>query len=85
MAMCNQLSIDVNGLYTAIQEACKNLLNDVAERVQQEFSLLIYEEGAGRHEWRSNAAQEFQKISESVTNDLIEIKLGLRPGVEAES
>lgn len=82
MATCNELSIDMSGLYAVIQKACKNLLDDVAERVQQEFGPLIYQDGAGRHEWRSNAAQEFQKISESITNDLIEVKLGLRTGIE---
>lgn len=85
MAMCNQINIDVNGLYAAIQKACKDLLDDVAERVQQEFGPLIYQDGAGRHEWRANAAQEFQKISENMTNDLVEVKLGLRSGVESEA
>ena len=81
----NTLSIDVNGLWMAIQRSCLALLNDVAERVVQEFGPYIYKEGAGRHEWRANAAQEFQKISEKMTDELIEVEVGLREGLEEEA
>lgn len=69
----------------AIRAACISALNDVAERVIEEFGPEIYRGGAGRHEWRANAAQEFQKIEENVTSDLIQIKLGLRKGLESEA
>ena len=85
MAKCNSLYIDVAGLKAAIFAACKAALNDVAERVIQEFGPEIYRSGAGRHEWRANAAEEFQKIEESATDELIQVKLGLRKGLESEA
>ena len=85
MAKCNSLSIDVVGLYTAIQQNCRALLDDVAQNVVDEFGMYIYQDGAGRHEWRANAAQEFQKISETMTDDFIEVKVGMKPGFDQEA
>ena len=85
MAQCNTLSINIQGLWDAIKAACRSLLDDVAERVIQEFGPLIYQDGAGRHEWRANAAQEFQKIEEDFSGEVFQVKLGLRPGLEAEA
>lgn len=85
METCNTISIDVNRLYKDIQQACLDFLNDVADRVIDEFSMAIYQGGAGRHAWRANAAQEFQKISEEMTEDAIQITVGLRDGIAAEA
>lgn len=85
MAECNRLSIDVVGLYTAIQQNCRMLLDDVAQNIIDEFGMYIYQDGAGRHEWRANAAQEFQKISEKMTDELIEVEVGLREGLDSEA
>ena len=85
MVKCNALSIDVVGLYTAIQQNCRALLDDVAQNVIDQFGMYIYQDGAGRHEWRANAAQEFQKISETMTDKLIEVKVGLREGFDSEA
>lgn len=85
MAECNRLSIDVVGLYTAIQQNCRMLLDDVAHNIIDEFGMAIYQRGAGRHEWRANAAQEFQKISEKMTDELIEVEVGLREGIDKEA
>lgn len=82
MATCNSLSIDVAGLYTAIQQNCRALLDDVAQNIIDEFGMYLYQGGAGRHEWRENAAKEFQKISETMTDELIEVKVGMRPGFD---
>ncbi len=85
MVKCNSISIDVVGLYTAIQQNCRALLDDVANNVIDEFGMYVYQDGAGRHEWRANAAQEFQKISETMTDDLIEVKVGLREGFDRDA
>lgn len=85
METCNTISIDIDRLYKDIQQACLDFLNDVADRVIDEFSMAIYKDGAGRHEWRANAAQEFQKLSEEMTEDAIQITVGLRDGIEAEA
>jgi len=85
METCNTISIDVDRLYGDIQQACLDFLNDVADRVIDEFSMAIYRDGAGRHEWRANAAQEFQKISEEMTADAIQVTVGLRDGVATEA
>lgn len=85
MTRCNTLSIDVEGLYTAIQQNCRALLDDVAQHVVDEFGMYLYQDGAGRHEWRENAAREFQKISEKLTDDLIEVEVGLRPGFDQDA
>lgn len=57
----------------------------MAEEIIQELRPIIEKDGAGRHEWRSNAAKEFQKIAESATDEIIQVKLGLRPGIESEA
>ena len=85
MAKCNTLNIDIEGLYTAIQQNCRMLLDEVAQNIIDEFGMYIYQEGAGRHEWRANAAQEFQRISETMTDNLIEVKVGLRPGFDQDA
>lgn len=85
MVKCNALSIDVVGLYTAIQQNCRALLDDVAQNVVDQFGMAIYQGGAGQHTWRANAAQEFQKISETMTKDLIEVKVGLREGFDSDA
>ena len=85
MVKCNSLSIDVVGLYTAIQQNCRALLDDVAKNIIDEFGVYLYQDGAGCHEWRSNAAEEFQKISETMTDDLIQVEIGIRPGLEQDA
>ena len=85
MKECNTISINVNKLYEDIQKACLSFLNEIAERVIDAFGMAIYQNGAGRHEWRANAAQEFQKLSEKMTNDLVQVVVGLRQGVEEEA
>ena len=64
MAKCNQLSIDVAGLYKAVQDECYILLNDVAAKIIEGFQLFIVSDGAGRVKWRENAAAEFKILSE---------------------
>lgn len=85
MKECNTISIDVDRLYEDIQKESLSMLNDVAEKIIEEFGMAIYQNGAGRHEWRANAAEEFQKISESITEDMVQVVVGLRPGVETEA
>ena len=85
MAKCNSLSIDVNGLYKAIQDECYILLNDVASKVVEGFQLYIVSDGAGRIQWRENAASEFKILSDRLTNDIIEIKVGMREGLESDA
>ena len=73
MATCNELSIDVNGLYKAIQDECFILLNDVAAKVVEGFQLFIVSDGAGRTKWRENAAKEFKILSDKITDDVVEL------------
>ena len=83
MASCNSLYIDVDGLMAALQKACLDMLNEVAEIIIKVFGNAIIAGGAGRTKWRENAAKEFQKISTSVSIDMIEMKLGMREGLES--
>lgn len=77
MKACNSLSIDVDGLWNAIQQSCLAMINEVAERIIVMFGHYAFQDGAGRHEWRQHAAQEFQKISEEKTNELVRVEVGL--------
>lgn len=79
MKACNTLSLDVAGLWNAIQKSCYEMINEVAEMLITMFGSAIQTAGAGKHEWRENAAKEFKKISEEMTDDLIKIELGLNP------
>lgn len=85
MAGCNSMYIDINGLMAALQKACLEMLNEVAEIVIKVFGNAIIAGGAGRTKWRENAAKEFQKISTDISMDMIEVKLGLRDGLESEA
>ena len=81
MKSCNTLSIDVDGLWKAIQKSCLDMINQVAERIIVMFGHYIYQNGDGRHMWRQHAASEFQRISEEVTDQLIKVELGMNPGL----
>ena len=85
MAMCNSLSIDVNGLRHAIQDACLTVIKDTAQKIIVYFGHYIYSGGAGRHAWRENAAKEFQIISENISYEYIEIQQGQNPNIELGS
>ena len=85
MTSCNSLYIDADGLTAAIQKACVEKMNEVAEMLIKIFGNAIIAGGAGRTKWRENAAKEFQKISTAITADMIEMKLGLREGLESEA
>ena len=85
MAKCNSLSIDVNGLYRAIQNECLILINDVAAKIIEGFQLFIVSDGAGRIKWRENAAAEFKVLSEKQTDEIIEMQVGIRDTLENES
>lgn len=85
MTKCNQQSVDVNGLFSAIQNECYLLLNDVADRIIKEFQEYIVANGAGRTFWRMNAAAEFKVLSEKITPDLIEMKLGEPENLASEA
>lgn len=85
MAGCNLLYIDAGGLLKAIQDECYQVLNEVADRIIKEFGQYIVAAGAGRTKWRENAAKEFKIISDKASEDMLEIQLGLREGLEAEA
>ncbi len=85
MKECNTISINVNKLYEDIQKECLIFLNEVAEKIIDEFGIEIYQNGAGHPDWRLEAAKEFQKISEKTTADLVQVVVGLRPGVAVEA
>ena len=85
METCNQISIDVNGLYKAIQDECFILLNDVAAKVVEGFQLFIVSDGAGRTKWRENAAKEFKILSDKITDDVVELQVGVRDNLESEA
>ena len=85
MAQCNSLSIDVAGLYTAIENECYLLQNDVADKIIEGFQLFIVSDGAGRVQWRENAAAEFKVLSEKQTDDIMEMEVGIRDTIENES
>lgn len=85
MVPCNKLYIDVDGLYSALQNECFVMLNDVADQIVKYFGQAIHEGGAGRHKWRDNAAKEFKVLSDKIAKDMIEVKVGLREGLEAEA
>jgi len=74
----NTLSIDVNGLWMAIQNECYVLLNDVAAKIIEGFQLYIVSDGAGRIKWRENAAKEFKILSEKMSDDMMEMTLGVQ-------
>lgn len=85
MKRCNQLSIDVNGLFKAIQDECFILLNDVADKVVEAMRLYIVSDGAGRLQWRENAAAEFKVLSDKVASDIVEVQLGIRDNMADEA
>jgi len=81
----NTLSIDVNGLWMAIQNECYVLLNDVAAKIIEGFQLYIVSDGAGRIKWRENAAKEFKILSEKMSDDMMEMTLGVHEDLETEA
>ena len=81
MKACNTISIDVAGLWKAIQQSMLSVLNNVAQDIITMFGHYAFQDGAGKHEWRQNAANEFQKISEELTDDIIKIEVGLNEGL----
>ena len=85
MAKCNSLSIDVSGLFMAIQNECYVQLNDVADKIIEGFRLFIVSDGAGRVQWRENAASEFKILSEKMAEDIMEFQVGIRDTIENES
>ena len=85
MNTCNQLSIDVEGLFKAIQDECYALIWKTAELIKVEFAAYIAIGGAGRNIWREHAAKEFNIISATMANDLVEAKLGLPENIESEA
>lgn len=85
MTRCNTISIDINGLFRAIQSECYVQLNDVAQKVIDGFQLYILSDGAGRADWKENAAKEFKVLSEKITNDVIEMQVGIREDLASEA
>lgn len=85
MASCNTIYIDIDGQMKAIQNECFVMLNAVADKVVEEFGKAIIGGGAGRTKWRENAAKEFKVLSDSISADMIEVKVGLREGLESEA
>ena len=81
MAQCNSLSIDVAGLWSAIESAAKALIYDVADKIVTQFGHYAYNLGAGKHVWRLNAAKEFKIIEDNMTNELFEVTLGMDKGL----
>lgn len=85
MKRCNQLSLDVNGLFNAIHKRCETLIKDTATLIEAEFAKYIVSEGAGRTIWREHAAEEFKIIVWKLTNELIEAQLGMPPNLENDA
>ena len=85
MATCNSLYIDIAGLEYAIEESCLEMLNDVADKLQEAFEKELINAGAGRTDWRKNAAKEFKKLSEEITLDMVQVTLGLNPSIPSDA
>lgn len=81
MVKCNSLSIDVDGLWKAIWDQAKTLVYDIANGIIDEFGSYAWQDGAGKHEWRENAAKEFQIITNDVSDEMIKVVLGLNKGL----
>ena len=85
MSKCNTIQIDVDGLWTAIKQACMEELNNIADLLIKAFQAEIKLGGAGRHEWRKNAGEAFQKLSEEMAGDIIRITVGIDPSLPGDA
>lgn len=60
-------------------------MNVVADEVIKCFQREIHDKGSGRHEWRDNAGKEFKILSEKMSQEVMEMGLGIRDGIETEA
>ena len=85
MEPCNNISIDVAELYGTIQKRCYEFLKYIVDRTLKRFGEYIEQGGAGRIQWRKNAAAAMKEISCEIAQDMVSVKFGLDPSIEAEA
>jgi hypothetical protein len=79
------LSIDVEGLWSAIKAACEALLQKHADKLVSRMREYIKADGAGKTLWREHAAQEFRKIEENFSTDVFSIVVGTRDDLAGQA
>ena len=76
MAKCNQLSIDVDGLWKHIQDQFLAALTNAEEKLIETLKIEILFSGAGKMKWREEAAESIKEVSRELTDDYIKFEAG---------
>lgn len=73
----NRLELDADGVIKGIRQYLIDTLNEVGEKLLDEFSREIMDNSVGKIAWRQEAITKLRKVEEKIVDNYIEMSFGL--------